>query len=86
MFRRRPTLPPRLQGSTTGAGGLNFRLRDGTGCFPSAMATETPSADGPAIRPRAIRLDGKGASPGEPRNSIASASKSQVLGLLVPVG
>ena len=39
--RRRPTLPPRLQGSTIGAGGLNFRVRDGTGCFPSAIATET---------------------------------------------
>jgi hypothetical protein len=41
MFRRRPTLPPRLRGSTIGAGGLNFRVRNGTGCSPSAMATET---------------------------------------------
>jgi hypothetical protein len=41
MFRQRPTLPPRLQGSTIGAGGLNFRVRNGTGCFPSAIATET---------------------------------------------
>jgi hypothetical protein len=41
MSRRRPTLPPRLQGSTIGAGGLNFRVRNGTGCDPSAMATET---------------------------------------------
>src|SRR5262249_43689025 len=39
--RRRPTLPPRHQGSTIGAGGLNFRVRNGTGCLPSAMATET---------------------------------------------
>src|SRR5262249_771024 len=39
--RRRPALPPRLQGSTIGAGGLNFRVRNGTGCLPSAMATET---------------------------------------------
>ncbi len=39
--RRRPTLPPRLQGSTIGAGGLNFRVRNGTGCLPSAVATET---------------------------------------------
>ena len=39
--RRRPTLPPRFQGSTIGAGGLNFRVRNGTGCLPSAMATET---------------------------------------------
>src|SRR5687768_15599530 len=41
MFRQRPTLPPRYQGSTIGAGGLNFRVRNGTGCFPSAIATET---------------------------------------------
>jgi hypothetical protein len=37
--RRRPTLPPRLQGSTIGAGGLNFWVRNGTRCFPSAMTT-----------------------------------------------
>src|SRR3954470_24079544 len=41
MFRQRPTLPPSHPGSTIGAGGLHFRVRDGTGCFPSAMATET---------------------------------------------
>src|SRR6185503_7915871 len=41
MFRQRPTLPPGYPGSTIGAGGLNFRVRDGTGCLPSAMATET---------------------------------------------
>ena len=41
MSRRRPTLPPSLPGSTIGAGGLHFRVRDGTGCFPSAMTTET---------------------------------------------
>ena len=39
--RQRPTLPPSFPGSTIGAGGLNFRVRDGTGCIPSAMATET---------------------------------------------
>ena len=26
--------------STIGAGGLNFRVRDGIGCTPTAMATE----------------------------------------------
>jgi hypothetical protein len=41
MSRRRPTLPPRYQGSTIGAGGLNFRVRNGTGCSPSAVAAET---------------------------------------------
>src|SRR5205809_5014286 len=71
--RRRPTLPPRFQGSTIGAGGLNFRVRNGTGCFPSAIAAET-----------AWECELR-ANPG-PVNPIASASKSQVLGLLVPVG
>ena len=36
-FRRRPTLPPRRRGSTIGAGELNFRVRDGNGCFLSAI-------------------------------------------------
>src|SRR5690606_6875124 len=39
--RRRPTLPGTLVPSTIGAGGLNFRVRDGNGWDPSAMATET---------------------------------------------
>ncbi len=39
-IRRRPTLPGTLVPSTIGAGGLNFRVRDGNGCDPSAMATE----------------------------------------------
>src|ERR1022692_1191355 len=39
--RRRPTLPRSLPRSTIGAEGLNFRVRNGTGCFPFAMATET---------------------------------------------
>ena len=81
MFRRRPTLPPRRQGSTIGAGGLNFRVRDGTGCFPSAMATETLFP-----RSRAAERSVRVRAPSRPRNWIASASKGQVLGLLVPVG
>src|SRR5437588_12694668 len=39
--RRCPTLPHRPRCSTIGAGGLNFRVRNGTGCFPTAMTTET---------------------------------------------
>jgi hypothetical protein len=39
--RRRPTLPRSPPRSTIGAEGLNFRVRNGTGCFPFAMATET---------------------------------------------
>src|SRR5260370_16005053 len=42
--RRCPTLPHSLPCSTIGAGGLNFRDRDGTGCFPSAKTTETPTS------------------------------------------
>ncbi len=52
MSRRRPTLPPSLPGSTIGAGGLNFRVRDGTGCFPSAVATETVLLEDPTRKPR----------------------------------
>ena len=39
--RRRPTLPRGPPRSTIGAEELNFRVRNGTGCFPFAMATET---------------------------------------------
>ena len=39
--RRCPTLPRGLPRSTIGAERLNFRVRDGTGCFPFAMAAET---------------------------------------------
>ena len=39
--RRRPTLPQPLGCSTIGAGRLNFRVRDGSGCFPVAMAAVT---------------------------------------------
>src|SRR3569833_275572 len=39
--RRCPTLPHRLRCSTIGAGGLNFRVRNGTGWFTTAMTTET---------------------------------------------
>ena len=32
-------LPPRYRGSTMGAGGLNFRVRNGNGCDSTAIAT-----------------------------------------------
>src|SRR5262249_57115775 len=38
--RQRPTLPLRYHSSTIGAGGLNFRVRNGNGCLPSAIVTE----------------------------------------------
>ena len=43
VFRRCPTLPRPVGRSTIGAGGLSFRVRDGTGRFPSAMSTGTPN-------------------------------------------
>ena len=41
VVRRRPTLPPRPRGSTIGAGRLSFRVRNGTGRFPLAVAAVT---------------------------------------------
>ena len=41
--RRCPTLPQGLPCSTIGAGRLSFRVRNGTGRFPLAMAAETLS-------------------------------------------
>ena len=38
--RQRPTLPQSCPCSTIGPGELNFRVRDGNGCDPSAVATE----------------------------------------------
>ncbi len=34
---RRPTLPPSRDGSTIGAAGLNYRVRNGNGCGPCAL-------------------------------------------------
>ena len=39
--RRCPTLPRGLPRSTIGAEELNFRVRNGTGCFPFAIAAVT---------------------------------------------
>ena len=41
VVRRCPTLPQGLPCSTIGAGRLSFRVRNGTGRFPLAMAAET---------------------------------------------
>ena len=71
-IRRRPTLPGGLPPSTIGADRLNFRVRDGNGCDPVAMATE-------------ISCQGGGRRHLE--DSRASTSDSiQALGRLVPVG
>ena len=41
FVRRRPTLPHSVGCSTIGAGGLSFRVRNGSGRFPAAMAAVT---------------------------------------------
>jgi GTP diphosphokinase / guanosine-3',5'-bis(diphosphate) 3'-diphosphatase len=75
--RRCPTLPRGLPRSTIGAERLNFRVRDGTGCFPFAVAAETlwSCTARPYLQNRIVDA------------SIALAKKmlSQVLGLLVLV-
>ncbi len=73
--RRRPTLPPRHQGSTIGAEGLSFRVRNGTGRFPFAIAAET-----------LWRYQSFPTVSREPHSErVAKKYVSQVLGLLVPV-
>ena len=41
IIGQRPTFPPTCAGSIIGAEGLNFRVRDGNGCFPLAMVTQS---------------------------------------------
>ena len=79
-IRRRPTLPGRLHPSTIGAGGLNFRVRNGNGCDPAAIATETccrtgePSAGSPLDELHS-----------EHEHRALDAKLNQALGRLVPV-
>ncbi len=81
VVRRRPTLPPRLQGSTIGAERLSFRVRNGTGRFPLAMTAVTLwRCSGPPVTWGCARISG-----------TAQWTRSnmfvcyQVVGLLVPV-
>ena len=71
--RRRPTLPRSPPRSTIGAERLSFRVRDGTGRFPFAMAAETLWRCG--------RTDDRTSGTAQWTRSICG----QVLGLLVPV-
>jgi hypothetical protein len=61
--RRRPTLPRGPPRSTIGAEELNFRVRNGTGCFPFAITAETLLR---CHRPRGP-LRGPGTNPGTSR-------------------
>src|SRR5215468_8160247 len=89
VFRRCPTLPRGLPRSTIGAGGLNFRVRDGTGCFPFAVAAGNgmglsgrPRGGGPC--PGNCTADA-GPRPGGRGLLLGGWGGCQVLGLLVPV-
>ena len=55
--RRRPTLPGRLHPSTIGAGGLNFRVRNGNGCDSAAITTETSALQRTQLRPRELHSE-----------------------------
>src|SRR5439155_3483258 len=66
LIRRRPTLPRRCQRSTIGAGGLNFRVRDGNGCDPSATVTGNSNSR------TKQRLFGQGKSYGQASRPIST--------------
>ena len=56
--RRRPTFPHGRPCSIIGAGGLNFCVRNGNRCFPSAMVagnSSHPTSLGPHIRPYEVQ-------------------------------
>src|SRR3954470_14187094 len=76
VVRRRPTLPRGGPRSTIGAVGLSFRVRNGTGRFPYAMAAET------LWRCQAFPTASR--EPHSEREAARSVC-GQVLGLLVPV-
>ena len=53
LCRRRPTLPHTFACSTIGPAGLNFRVRDGNGCFPRGKITgNLRRFAGPGLKPR----------------------------------
>ena len=48
--RQRPTFPQSHPCSIIGAGGLNYRVRDGNGCDPSAVVTGKLPRTPPSLR------------------------------------
>jgi hypothetical protein len=100
IVRRRPTLPQPLGCSTIGAERLNFRVRNGAGCFPNAMAAETlwsylvvlPNQAPQLTTQRVLGCDCGVCCGWVPdRNSgttqwTRNIFEGQALGLLVPVG
>ena len=91
VLRRCPTLPRGLPRSTIGAEGLNFRVRNGTGCFPFAMAAETllrcKPAQGQALSRRPSLANWFPTAPREPHSGRKQRIRVEAkpLGLLVPV-
>ena len=82
--RRRPTLPHGLPCSTIGAGGLNFSVRNGKRCFPSAIATGM-LVPANASRRCAVKLSQLKRTTGS-LNHLTSKSPIKPHGRLVPVG
>ena len=78
VVRRRPTLPHSCGCSTIGAGGLSFRVRNGSGRFPFAVAAVTLFFG--------CGCGLVGCWLGVAQWMRVSVGCGQVLGLLVPVG
>ena len=67
---RRPTLPPGFPGSTIGAGGLNFSVRNGKRCSPSAIAAGKSFPNGIALN-----VKGRAEGGGKPHPQLGLALK-----------
>ena len=82
--RRRPTLPRGPPRSTIGAEGLNFRVRNGTGCFPFAITAETLLR---CHRPSSVKQACMATVSREPHSGRETSNgvEAKPLGLLVPV-
>ena len=52
--RQRPIVPQGCPCSIVGAGGLNDRVRDGNGCFPSAIVTNPPASHNSRVTNKSI--------------------------------
>jgi hypothetical protein len=87
--RRRPTLPRGPPRSTIGAEGLNFRVRNGTGCFPFAMAAVTLWKCQPGLLLVLVVFpephSGRESRSPDPLGGSGKKYGAKPLGLLVPV-
>ena len=90
VIRQRPTLPGTHVPSTIGAGGLNFRVRNGNGCDPTAITTGNLDAR-PLLVKQNLNCQNKTeilkiSIANTSTINIYAISKYQALGRLVPVG